>query len=431
MEDNKSRLQEAIEIENFGGLTKAEIPISQFNLFIGPQASGKSIAAKAIYFCKSYLREMISAQVEEQKAEQFHTKLGNKFIDYFRAAAQDGNFRISYRVKEDFVEIKAGRARKHGIPRIEFNTSEGIEREYTNLRRLYGKSSKKLQGAKEKDADFRFEFEILLKLRLRLYNRFRHAWNMNQLFIPAGRSYFSFLQGSIFSLLSSNIPLDPFIREFGSNYERYKSLFFRRIEGGNQFGKELDAILRGRYVRADGEDYIVNADSRRVPVSCSSSGQQEALPLLVMLRYFHLSRAFGGTSVYIEEPEAHLFPESQQRLMELLAFVFSARRGNYQLFITTHSPYICAAINNLLLAGSLLERYGQSVARSLRSITKFGANINFTDLSAMALADGTAKQVLDSGLSMIDPSYLDAVSNVLMSQREDLLALEGKYSANT
>jgi AAA15 family ATPase/GTPase len=43
-------MQEKIVVENFGGITEAEINLKKINIFIGPQASGKSVLAKLIYF---------------------------------------------------------------------------------------------------------------------------------------------------------------------------------------------------------------------------------------------------------------------------------------------------------------------------------------------------------------------------------------------
>jgi predicted ATPase len=48
---------EKIEIKDFGGLKNTEIPINKINLFIGKQASGKSISIKLMYYFKSFFRD--------------------------------------------------------------------------------------------------------------------------------------------------------------------------------------------------------------------------------------------------------------------------------------------------------------------------------------------------------------------------------------
>ena len=49
----------------------------------------------------------------------------------------------------------------------------------------------------------------------------------------------------------------------------------------------------------------------------------------------------------VEEPEAHLFPEAQKKIAEALG-IFG--NGGNEVFVTTHSPYILGAFNNLLYA---------------------------------------------------------------------------------
>jgi predicted ATPase len=53
----------------------------------------------------------------------------------------------------------------------------------------------------------------------------------------------------------------------------------------------------------------------------------------------------SGDSIIIENPEAHLHPQAQSRLMEYLVSV--SKKKNVQCFIETHSDHI---VNGLLVA---------------------------------------------------------------------------------
>lgn len=44
---------EKIKIQNFGGIAVLEAEFKQINIFIGPQASGKSITVKLLFFFKN------------------------------------------------------------------------------------------------------------------------------------------------------------------------------------------------------------------------------------------------------------------------------------------------------------------------------------------------------------------------------------------
>ena len=57
----------------------------------------------------------------------------------------------------------------------------------------------------------------------------------------------------------------------------------------------------------------------------------------------------------IEEPEAHIYPLLQKRVMEFIALFTNMRDSG--VFITTHSPYILTVANNLYYAGVLAEGY--------------------------------------------------------------------------
>lgn len=414
---------ESIHIDKFGGLKSCSIPLSRISIFIGPQASGKSIAAKSIFFCKSYPREMLAAVFEDLNRQELHSKLKKKFSEYFRSASQEHAFSIVYRNGDDFIEVKAPAERKSSR-QIEINTSEYFDKEFASLRKVFGKLRRKAEAAVAAD-DYDYEFKFQDNYFNRHVARFGGSWPLPQVFIPAGRAYYSFLQGSIFSLLSSNIPIDPFVREFGSSYERYKDFFFRRSsETGDAFKKQLEMVLRGSYVKREKQDFILTPDRRETLISNSSSGQQEVLPLLVMLEYFQKLANARGRGVYIEEPEAHLFPDSQRKLVELLAYVFSGRSKTSQLILTTHSPYVCSSANNLLLAGDILSKSGMRARVALRGITSLGSHLDFDHLTASALSDGGAESILDVEHRVIDTSYLDRASQDLMEQREKLLVLE-------
>ncbi len=58
------------------------------------------------------------------------------------------------------------------------------------------------------------------------------------------------------------------------------------------------------------------------------------------------------TSVFMvfEEPEAHLYPETQSDIVELIGLL--ANLYHNQIIIITHSPYILPPFNNLYICSS-------------------------------------------------------------------------------
>ena len=54
--------------------------------------------------------------------------------------------------------------------------------------------------------------------------------------------------------------------------------------------------------------------------------------------------------IYLEEPEAHVFPDTQKKLIDLFAWMANDPILSFDWVITTHSPYILTAFNTLIEA---------------------------------------------------------------------------------
>lgn len=126
--------------------------------------------------------------------------------------------------------------------------------------------------------------------------------------------------------------------------------------------------------------------------------------------------------VYIEEPEAHLFPSAQSLLMEfLIGSVVNERRRN--LIITTHSPYIMSKLNVFLKAGHLSRRKKRN--QDINDVVPRECWLNDNLLSASAIEDGCLKNLIDDD-GLIDARYLDDISEEISGQFSDLLQIEAE-----
>ena len=143
--------------------------------------------------------------------------------------------------------------------------------------------------------------------------------------------------------------------------------------------------------------------------------------MLAALPFFE-SRGSGQT-VYIEEPEAHLFPNAQRSVIELIATVFNCRKEKLQFFITTHSPYVLTSINNLLQAGLIYQDVAQDVLSQLEKIVPRYKALNTADLSAYLLENGRGKSIVCPDTGLIDAKAIDSVSDDLAIEFDDLLNL--------
>lgn len=428
-------MAEKLIIRNFAGIKELEIEIKRINILIGPQASGKSVCAKLLFYFKNFVWEILSVVENEQTKRHLDSSYSKKFEEYFPPDSWGNyDFFIKYEISNVFIEISRKQDSKG---KISLSYSDFFKKELTGLRSL-------LRKAKDKSSDKSANYERIDRLYLTrqvlrdnlidsLIMSLCKEAAFNQLFIPAGRSFFANLQSNIFSFLSSNNALDPFLRAFGSTYESIKNarLRFRNRseekdvrEMQDEISRLIEKSLCGKHVHEKGKDFLEVADGRRISVANSSSGQQETLPLTIMLAALpFLVAPRSGQTVYIEEPEAHLFPSAQRNVIELIATVFNYRKEKLQFFITTHSPYVLTALNNLLQAGLLYEESSQDVLHQLEKIVPRYKALTTSDLSAYVLANGKCSSIICSDTGLIDAKIIDSVSDELAIEFDKLLSL--------
>lgn len=428
-------MAEKLIVKNFAGIEELEIEVRKINILIGPQASGKSVCAKLLFYFKNFIWEIVSTVQNEQTKRDLDSNYSKRFKEYFPPESWgNNNFFIKYEVSDISIQITRIHNNKS---EFSFSYSDFYKKELKELRNC----RKRLKEKASKDRQYVI-LDITSMFRDDLTEHImKHSpvpeVAFSQLFIPAGRSFFANLQSNIFSFLSSNNVLDPFLRAFGSTYETMKSIryhFGSRIKKQSGEGKDIqdeidrlvEKVLCGKHIHEKGKDFLEVADGRRISIANSSSGQQETLPLAIMLAtlpFFINSRSSPGRTVYIEEPEAHLFPSAQRDIIELIATVFNQRKDQLQFFITTHSPYTLTAINNLLQAGLLYNQADQKAFNELKKIVPRYKALMTRDLSAYTLADGKCSNIICADTGLIDAKVIDAVSDELAIEFDKLLNL--------
>jgi predicted ATP-binding protein involved in virulence len=429
-------MTEKLIVKNFAGIKDLEIEVKRINILIGPQASGKSVCAKLIFYFKNFAWEILSVVENEQTKRNLDANYSKKFELYFPSDSWGKqHFSIRYEISNFFIEV----SRKQDTPnKISLTYSDLFAKELKNLRNFLKKEKERVKKSQEEDvygfASLRLhwvEQQIKEYLVNSLTKNIGQEAAFDQLFIPAGRSFFANLQSNIFSFLSGNNALDPFLREFGSMYEGMKHglVYGSEIEETKdakemqeEINKLIEKSLCGKHIREKGKDFLEVLDGRRISIANASSGQQEILPLTMMLAALpFLTPPRIGLTVYIEEPEAHLFPRAQRNIVELIATVFNSRKEQLQFFITTHSPYVLTAFNNLLQAGSLYAEEGESVHEKLAQVVPKYKSLNISDLSAYVLMDGECRSIVCSETGLIDARVIDSVSDDLAIEFDQLL----------
>ncbi|MBD2327781.1 ATP-binding protein [Alkalinema sp. FACHB-956] len=433
-------MTETVVVRNFAGIQNLEIEVKRINVLIGPQASGKSICAKLLFYFKRLIEQYFLVVESSQTQEAVDAHYRAVFEEYFPPEAWGKDaFYIRYEISPIFIEINGC---QFGEETFSLKYSDAFSAGFTALRKTVDQVAESANQKLSSDMLKVWAKQALTRSLLKrswigsLSEVIGQEVGFSQLFIPAGRSFFAVLQANIFSFLSSNNSLDPFLREFGAVYENLKDSRqgdTGAAEGDNaeieaeieaEIRRLIEASLCGKHVREKGRDFFESEDGRRINVANSSSGQQETLPLTIVLAALpSLAKSQSGQTVYIEEPEAHLFPRAQRSIVELIATVFNYRKHHLQFFITTHSPYVLTALNNLLQAGMLYGEVEGEMGRQLAQVVPIYKALGKGDLAAYVVENGTARSIVSAETGLIDAEVIDSVSNELAIEFDRLLDL--------
>jgi len=257
-------------------------------------------------------------------------------------------------------------------------------------------------------------------------------------YIPAGRSMITLLSQQlsyIYSTMqeSQRRTMDYCTQDYIERILRLKPEFSDGLAGLDSFllakkrldpgtvmlaRKLIDKVLRGTYCLSGGEERIMIDGSNYVKINFSSSGQQESVWILNLLYYYLL----GPEHVLfiIEEPESHLFPESQKYIMELIALVSN---NGHSMVITSHSPYVLGALNNLLYAGQFK---GTVKEENASRVIQKALWLNCERFGAWFVKSGTIADCMDSELNLIQNERIDEISKTINREYDKLFDIKNE-----
>jgi hypothetical protein len=421
-----------LSISNFLSIKKANITIRRINVFIGPQAQGKSVISKLIYFFKEFPSIIFDEASENKDKRQFDSACKVRFEKIFPSYAwEKTSFLIVYDAGSYKICIENERVGSK--LRFSIKYSSSVNKSLALARKVF-KSSMEYEADSATHFTKRSNVTRLAReaIAFALYKDPISSKVEQLIYIPAGRSFFANLQKSLFSFISTNIPIDFFLKEFGSIYEiTRENNFLRRSHNDRpkSVQKLVDALICGSYEYEKGQDWIVG-DRGRVGLSHSSSGQQEVLPMAIILSTWpYISSPSFVRSFVIEEPEAHLFPIAQGQVMSLISSAYNSERGAGDFVITTHSPYILTALNNLIQADNAVRALAGMDASDVYQIIPKDQHVRYEDVSAYMVGEGAVTSILDEEYRLIQADAIDGVSEFFSSRFEKLIQLEVNNSS--
>ena len=255
------------------------------------------------------------------------------------------------------------------------------------------------------------------------------------IYIPAGRSLLSVMsdQMNVIDNRSLDLPMRNFIeligetrKKFGTRMDRMVSDYVKTVQGQiknadvNMAYEMIKKILKADYISDSDGERLYYTKNKWVKIAYSSSGQQESLWILLPLfvRILENRRCF----VVIEEPEAHLFPDAQKTIVEVISlFIYSTGSS---VLLTTHSPYILTAWN--LLAHSYIVETKKKVIGK-ESVVPKALRMPVEGMDAYFVGNSGnnyLKNITRSESGLIDAMEIDRISDIINNRTERLLDME-------
>ncbi|WP_237152457.1 AAA family ATPase [Oryzibacter oryziterrae] len=436
-----------LSVKDFSCIEQADFEINRLTVFIGPQGSGKSVITKLLYFFSDILRNILSSTEDEVNYNEFIKSLEKSFCSWFPPQAwgskkllinyMDGDFncRVMRRIKTGKLSDEVGITLSAWVKEFYDSSSESF---HDARMQATGLKSAELGGA---PYEWEFALRVRSKIERDLERRVDGYAGFNQTFIPAGRAFFTSI-GRLVAGIEHAGSLDPATMKFArlfAGWRDHANTYFGAAGIKDLAEARKSAMLglfNGTIQNKRDAEYIEMADGRKVPFASLSSGQQEMLPIwyfldnLMTVDALRSSRmnknsAPEKSTIYIEEPEAHLFPSSQALLLDMLiARVIGASAGaQRRLILTTHSPYIMSRLNVLLKAGQLGKRRRR--IKEIGDVIPKESWVTTEEISVFSISNGKVNSIIDEEEGLIDARFLDYISDVISEDFSKLLDIEG------
>jgi hypothetical protein len=373
-------MTERLVIENFGPIKKADIDLRELTVFVGPQATGKSLAAQAVYFLRRY--ETLLLSLSDTPVNATVSALEKWF-------GQD----LSIYVNPE--------------TRLYWNPSEPDQKSASEI--CWRTNEVHLSQALEDR-----------------YNT-QKPFKETEVYIPAGRALYSFLPPySLLSRVLASQDWPGFILTFYEtlgntiNWLRREQDRYSITPSGLFLEERINSIFKGK-IRYDEETIALKMENGDIlsPTNIAA-GQMEIWPFWAIVEAGLKSKRFDSAQIYFEEPEAHLHPGAQRNIMEMVAYLV---RDGTRFLLTTHSPYVLYAINNFLMVQKVIdsgkplpENISKEIALRPEQVSAYRFGI-----------DGQVYNIMDRDIGFIDESELDDVADTLgrdFSALQDILDSE-------
>ncbi|MFC7774190.1 AAA family ATPase [Flavobacterium sp. GCM10027622] len=438
-------------VKNFGPLKDIAIEVREMVTFIGAQASGKSTLAKLLsiledenfrrdhkitfegelkkYNIFSYLRkdtfisyDNLSSSINfpfkfEYTNGQFEKGTPLEILSHLKTISKedrDKNKDILFPVIINALCWNIDYSLSHN-PKIFFDLFSNSQEKIDLLQKIVNQRKTKQRPAiEESDINTILNFlnkeknvDNLIELYETVITLFPRVFLFDSLYIPTERIFLHLIAENTLGLINNNVQIPKHLLESGQDYEKALHTI-----------KELPLTIidkKIKYKREGKTSYIYHNEVEKVDLLESASGLQSIIPILLLVEYAKSQKDKYNFNFVVEEPELNLYPKAQHELIKYLVGNCLFDRKN--LIITTHSPFVLASLNNLLLA----HEKGIAKPKEVSKIIKKESWLNPKNFIAYELKNGKAKKIMDDKLGLIKENMIDSVTDAFSDEFDKLL----------
>lgn len=450
-------MEQRIVIRNFGPIKEIDLPIRDLTILIGPNASGKSLVGKLVYYFQTVWQKLAEKTYFDfldllEKSWKTKNVLQNPRLtisppelygiiwSYYTEVVGA----ISLDVVFYFAEgrMMPSDASRDDHWKSEFNAfindlSSHINEELIPIIREYP-----LQFPQ--DGKQRARVKLYEAIEASFADFFGISKHHSTLLVPPGRNQLIRMNmGALRGKLTPDVKLFDF---FANEYLQWlEDVIKPSLKGGElnfnsaqqtQFNRfqpaywEMFFAQMKQVVKADiqidvfdDEVYLLSGKSK-ISIRLGSAGQQEATGIFLVLIWLmnEFEKKQENSLLILEEPEAHLFPEVQENLVNALALFLNVCPGS-QLFINTHSPYILSSLDNLIQAESVARQRPEAVD-AVKAIVPEEFWVDYDKVSAYYLDETGITDIRDKEWKSLGANRIDDSSEEIAKVFENLLDLK-------
>ena len=426
-----------LTIQHIGPIEDVTLPIRRLTILIGEQGAGKSTIAKVLSFCLWVEKECSMSQSFDAFAvpgyfvtslERFHKMKGYLREDSFIRYTSD-TLAFTYERERFEAEWRLGRW------------------DYLRRKTLYLPAERNMISVVENWFDINLpDNSTRSMLREWEYARKHYPRQDFVSILDRAEYYYGQSDGEDYLLSSdaqvrmkeassgfqSLVPLVVLLQFYGYDYYvKYFSDYISIL----QTQRSVDAFRRS-YAEVVGRE-LTDKENKLIQVFRESGippsplGESYAHTLVdnertrEAMKLAHNLMVPHDTTFVIEEPELSLYPSAQADLLRYIVRVVLSPDFGHSVLMTTHSPYMLAALSTLITASEVGQIAPSETERIEPKVNwvKY-ESVGVWKLFSISDTGEEVRDLMDPSLRMVETEAIDDASDEEMAKIEALLDLK-------